>query len=210
MSFQVGNTVFSSIVSAITFSGGSYLFSKLDHPNYLKETCRHNKVLEELTKGWNKFYKEEVARKDKIAKLRQELAEANNDEIATNKALIQLEKYKQSIHPEPKLSDYYTPSDEAKHYQTTVIAALWITWWYWCCRNCKPTTIIKCLTYDTEEPTNLHLKEYGGAVRVKMIIVKTIQHFAPTTPVQKKVVGLAILLRFQVRKSLVSSIIFKH
>ena len=55
MSFQVGNTVFSSIVSAITFGGGSYLFSKLDHPNYLKETRRYNKALEELTKARNKF-----------------------------------------------------------------------------------------------------------------------------------------------------------
>ena len=66
MATSVGGIVFHSVISALAFSGGSWLFSKLDHKGYLEESERHNKALEELTAARNTFYEEEVKRKDRI------------------------------------------------------------------------------------------------------------------------------------------------
>ena len=58
-----------SVVSAIAFSAGSWAFSKLDHKGYLEESKRHNLALEKLTEAREKFYKEQVQRKNKMQQL---------------------------------------------------------------------------------------------------------------------------------------------
>ena len=102
--------------------------SKIDKQNYLAETKRHNEAIEELTKAREKFLEQETARKDHLAKLKRELAEANQDEIATNRALDVLSEFIKSNPPlrEPLLQDFYSSSDEAKKYNTigVVIFAL--------------------------------------------------------------------------------------
>ena len=86
----VGSTVFGAVVNAISFTRNSYLLKLLDHGGYLAEVRKHHRALEQLQKARNKFYEDEVKRKDKIAQLTQDLADANNDEIATNRALLEL------------------------------------------------------------------------------------------------------------------------
>ena len=59
-----------------------------------------------------------------MQQLRQDFEDANQDEIATNRALLAIKKFRQSATPEPKVSDFYEPSPEAKHYQNAAVAAL--------------------------------------------------------------------------------------
>ena len=114
------------MVSAVAFSAGSFLFSKLNHPGYLAENKRHNHALEELAAAKEKFYENQVQRKNKLLQLQQALRDAKEDDVATNQALLALKKFRQSVKPEPQLSDYYSPSPEMKHYQTAAIATLGI------------------------------------------------------------------------------------
>ena len=41
-----------------------------------------------------------------MQQLQQDLADTNQDEIATNRALLAIKKFKQSVKPEPKLSTF--------------------------------------------------------------------------------------------------------
>ncbi len=68
-----------SIFAALSFAGAGYLFKMFDKNGYEKEIKRHNLVTEVLVKAKEKFYKEEVRRKDKLQELRQEMADANQD-----------------------------------------------------------------------------------------------------------------------------------
>ena len=54
--------------------------------------------------------------------LRQQASDANVDINQTNKALEELRK----ITREPKLDDYYKPSDEMKEYQLVVVSLMGI------------------------------------------------------------------------------------
>ena len=85
----------------------------------MAETKRHNEAIEELTEPREKFLEQETARKDHLAKLKRELAEANQDEIATNRPLDVLSQFKKANPPlhELLLREFYTPSNEAKKYQ---------------------------------------------------------------------------------------------
>ena len=116
----------SAVINAFAFSAGSWLFSKLSHSGYLEEQRRHNEALEALTKAKEKFIEEEAARKDHLAKLERELAKANQDEIATNRALDILAEFKKANPPlkQPMLTDFYTPSDEQKKYNTIAVVFL--------------------------------------------------------------------------------------
>ena len=84
---NVGGTVFSSVIPAITFSAGSWAFSMIEHKGYLAESQRRNKAIEKIAEGKEKFYVEQVQRKNKMQQLRQDLADANQDEIARNHKL---------------------------------------------------------------------------------------------------------------------------
>ena len=72
----------------------------------------HNHALGELAKAKNDFYEKEVKRKNRMEKLRLDLAKANNDESFTNKTLNNLKELQAKIHPEPQLSDFYKLSQE--------------------------------------------------------------------------------------------------
>ena len=80
--------------------------------------------MEKLAQAKQEWYEKDVDRKDHIAQLKEEVAQANKDINFTNKALVQLKKYEGIIHPEPKLNDFYQPSAELKHYQNFAIGAL--------------------------------------------------------------------------------------
>ena len=115
-----------SIISAAAFSIGGWLMSSIDKPNYLAETRRHNEAIERLTREREKFLEAETARKDHLLKLKTELAEANQDEILTNRALDVLKEFTRANPPlrEPVLEDFYKPGDEMKKYQTMAAVLL--------------------------------------------------------------------------------------
>ncbi len=57
-----------SIFVALFFAGAGCLFKMFDKNGYEKEIKRHNLATEVLVKAKEKFYKEEVKRKDKLQK----------------------------------------------------------------------------------------------------------------------------------------------
>ena len=77
------------------------------------------------------FYEEEVKRKDKLQKLRQEIADTNQDIEQTNKALDRLRDF-QSVtqsYKEPKIESFYSPSPNMRIYQK--IPKCWYGCWCW-------------------------------------------------------------------------------
>ena len=124
-------TVVGGLFNAVAFAGAGFLFSKLNHSGYEKEIKRHNEAMEKLARDKEKWYEEQVKRKQEIEKLRQQLSDANADINKTNMSLKNLaeinNRYKylkeeadEEDEKEPKLEDYYKPSDEMKEYQNVV------------------------------------------------------------------------------------------
>ena len=109
----------SSIVQAVSSVGAQFLFSQFDHKNYRAEQHRHDLAVKKLTEARNKFFEDETLRKDKMARLELEKKKASSDFAYTTKLFVeqlQLQK-EQEAAVEPKLTDYYEPSDEFKNYQ---------------------------------------------------------------------------------------------
>ena len=80
-------TVVGGLFNAVAFAGAGFLFSKLNHTGYEKEIKRHNEAMEKLAKDKEKWYEEQVKRKEEIEKLRQQLSDANADINRTNMSL---------------------------------------------------------------------------------------------------------------------------
>ena len=120
----IASTVSSSIIQALAFTGSSFLLSQLNHSGYLEEQKRYHDAIINLTEAKEAWQEKEVKRKEKINQLERELQAANQDINQTNKALLELSKYKSIQEPEPKLEDFYHPSTEAKGYQMAATAVL--------------------------------------------------------------------------------------
>ena len=108
------------LFNAVAFAGAGFLFSKLNHSGYESEIKRHNEAMEKLSKAKEKWYEDQAKKKDKIEMLRRQASDANADINDTNRALEELRK----ITREPKLEDYYKPSDEMKEYQLVVVSLM--------------------------------------------------------------------------------------
>ena len=80
-------TVVGGLFNAVAFAGAGFLFSKLNHTGYKKEIKRHNEAMEKLAREKEKWYQNQVERKNKMDRLQEELSDANADINATNKYL---------------------------------------------------------------------------------------------------------------------------
>ena len=120
----MAGVVAGGLFNAIAFAGAAYVFHKLDKNGYEKEMKRHDEVIEKLSMEKEKWYEKTVVKKNKIALLRQKLSDANKDLDDTNEALhnlrLALEDLNDQAKREPKLNDYYEPSDEMKMYMNVV------------------------------------------------------------------------------------------
>ena len=124
----MASTIGGSLFAAVAFLGAGYLFHFLDKGGYSSEMKRHNRTMENLSKAKEAWYKEEVRKKDDIAKKRQELLSANADLSIVDKALDALRTITLTYHKDngrkrtftkrPELSDFYKPSTEMKKYQS--------------------------------------------------------------------------------------------
>ena len=129
MAGQIGGTLF----AAIAFSASGWLFHKLDKSGYNTEIKRHNLAMEHLSQAREKWYEEEVEKKDAIARKRAELQQSKADLSAVNKALDLLRNMnvvyndgqtKHTFKKEPQLKDFYTPSDKFKKYQNITMGVV--------------------------------------------------------------------------------------
>lgn len=111
----------SSLFAAFPFSGASLLFKHLDGGNdYKEEMKRHNLAQEDLEKAKEKFYENEIEKKDEIAQRRAELVSANKDIDSVNESLDLLQKitYKNRVFTRPPIiNDFYKPSPKMKEYE---------------------------------------------------------------------------------------------
>ena len=117
-------TVVGGLINAIAFAGAGFLFSKLNHTGYEKEIKRHNEAMEKLSRDKEMWYENQIKKKEEIQKLRQQLSDANADINQTNKSLKNLQnlknEYEEGVEEEPKLENYYKPSEEMKEYQSVM------------------------------------------------------------------------------------------
>ena len=123
----MAGVVAGGLFNAIAFAGAGYVFHKLDRNGYEKEMRRHNEAMELLAKEKEAWYEKTVEKKNKVALLRQEVEDANKDFRDTNEALRKLgdlrlaeEDLDDHEDIEPKLENYYEPSDEMKMYMNVV------------------------------------------------------------------------------------------
>ena len=69
-------TVVGGLFNAVAFAGAGarFLFSKLNHTGYEKEIKRHNEAMEQLSRDKEKWYENQVKRKEQMELLRQQLS----------------------------------------------------------------------------------------------------------------------------------------
>ena len=120
------NVAAGGIFNAVAFAGAGFLFSKLNKEGYKEEMRRHNETMEKLTKAKEAWYGREVARKDRMAQLRQQVQDANDDFAETNRAFKTLEQATK-VDCEPTIHNFYQPSDEMKKYQDMTMGIVGLT-----------------------------------------------------------------------------------
>ncbi|CAB3996376.1 Hypothetical predicted protein [Paramuricea clavata] len=91
-----------------------------DKNGYAEEAHRHNIAMENLTAEREKYLEEVTDRRNRLAQLKSELAEANRDINATNKSLELVRRINELTHKAMprrlQLSNHYKPSSEMEEY----------------------------------------------------------------------------------------------
>ena len=112
------------IFNALAFAGAGFLFKSLDENGYKDEMKRHNLAMEKLTEAKEKWYENQVNKKNEMELLRQQLSDVKADINKTNKALDNLRKItyeNRTFEREPHISDFYKPSEEMRDYQHAAV-----------------------------------------------------------------------------------------
>ena len=118
----MASTVAGGLFNAFAFAGAGYLFKYFDKNGYAEEAKRHNMAMEELTAEREKYLQQVTDRRNKLAQLREELAEANSDIKSTNQSLELVRRIneltRKPLPKKPQLSSHYNPSPEMEEYMT--------------------------------------------------------------------------------------------
>ena len=116
----MAGAVAGGLFNAFAFAGAGYLFKMFDKNGYAEEAKRHNMAMEALTAEREKCLEEVTDRRNKIAQLREELAEANSDIKSTNQSLELVRRIneltRKAMPRKPHLSNHYKPSPEMEEY----------------------------------------------------------------------------------------------
>ena len=110
-----------AIANALSFAGGNYLFSKLDHrDDGFAERERHDKVIEQLQTATSKWNEDRMKTFDFLNRELQAKQQANSDFNSVDQAL-QLYTEDFIVQNKPKFSDYYDPSEKQTYYKYVFI-----------------------------------------------------------------------------------------
>jgi uncharacterized protein YhaN len=119
----MASAVAGGLFNAFAFAGAGYLFKMFDKNGYAEEAKRYNMAMEDLTAEREKYLEEVTDRRNKIAQLREEIAEANNDIKSTNQSLELVRRLnelapiaRKAMPRKPQLSNHYKPSPEMEEY----------------------------------------------------------------------------------------------
>ncbi|CAB4031798.1 Hypothetical predicted protein [Paramuricea clavata] len=93
-----------------------------DKNGYAEEAKRHNLAMENLTAEREKYLEEVTDRRNRIAQLKSELADANRNIKSTNQSLELVRRInelrRKPMPRKPQLSNHYKPSSEMEEYMT--------------------------------------------------------------------------------------------
>ena len=94
--------------------------------SYSNRSMRHNLAMEKLTEAKEKWYENQVNKKNEMELLRQQLSDENADIKKTNRALdnLRITHENKTFAREPHISDFYEPSDEMKEYQHVAVGLI--------------------------------------------------------------------------------------
>ena len=113
-------------LNAVAFSGGNYLFSKLGDKGADEETKRHNLAIEKLTRARDEWTQKRTERVDFINTELKKEGHASQVFHDVNEAMkeyyLVTGRHLEELEPEPKLSDYYTPSSDQKTRELVFVA----------------------------------------------------------------------------------------
>jgi Skp family chaperone for outer membrane proteins len=116
----MAGAVAGGLFNAFAFAGAGYLFKMFDKNRYAEEAKRHNMAMEALTAEREKYLEQVTDRRNKIAQLREELAEANSDIKSTNQSLELVRRIneltRKALPKKQQLSNHYKPSTEMEEY----------------------------------------------------------------------------------------------
>ena len=118
------STAAAGVFNAFAFAGAGLLFKFLDKNGYEDEMKRHDLAMEKLKAAQDKWYENEVAKKNEMQLLRLQLSDANADINKRNIALGNLNKItfeNRTFTRKPHISDFYEPSDEMEEYQHAAV-----------------------------------------------------------------------------------------
>ena len=129
---SVAMLVGGALVNALAFSGSNYLFSMLRHPGVDEERKRHDTAVEQLQAAQAQWSRKRTERLDWInAELRRQghAVQTFRDVDAAIREYNRIFPphksadlpFLRNIGPEPKLSDFYVPSDGQKNREITFI-----------------------------------------------------------------------------------------
>jgi len=111
-----------AIINAVAFSGSNYIFHKLDKSKADVEKKRHDLAIEKLNEDTEKWSKD---RRRKLDFINEQLMKRNiaardlshmDDAMALYSSLYP-ETAAHTSTPKPKLSDYYSPSEDMRKYE---------------------------------------------------------------------------------------------
>ena len=118
MATAIAMMVGGAIINAVAFSGSNYLFSSLRSKEADAERKRHDLALEQLTKARDEWSRKRTEYLDYVNDRLRKEAHAkqtfNDIDTALQEYYIMTGKQLKGVGPEPKLSDFYTPSDDQK------------------------------------------------------------------------------------------------
>ena len=124
MASAILNMVGGAVINAVAFSASSFGFSQINNPE--AERKRHDLAIEELQRAKNLWNQKRLERLDYINdRMRQE----KNAEQRFNELSVAMKQYRKAfgvklseLPPEPKLSDFYTPSEDQHNAELVFIA----------------------------------------------------------------------------------------
>ena len=114
MAEAVANMVGGAIINAVAFSATSFGFSQINNPE--AERRRHNRAMEGMQRAKNLWIQK---RQERIDFINNRLRQEKHAEERFNELSVAMKRYHQAfgeklseLPPEPKLSDFYTPSED--------------------------------------------------------------------------------------------------
>ncbi|CAC5374673.1 unnamed protein product [Mytilus coruscus] len=117
-----------AITNAFAFSGSNYLFSHMGS-NANEEKIRHDKAIEKLEKAQQEWNKRRTQRLDFINEQLQKEHHAEHTFEDVDQAMKQYyyitSKQLTPLSPKPKLSDFYTPSEDQKIEKLHLLLVEW-------------------------------------------------------------------------------------